>query len=250
MDELEKLSSDIDVIVHLAAKAGVRPSIARAKEYFDTNLGGTVNLLEFAKKRGIRQFVLASSSSVYGENPHRPWREDAEDLFPVSPYAVSKLSAEKAGYAYSYLHGIRILALRLFSVYGPRQRPDLLISKFASLIEAGRPLPVYGTGESKRDFTYVEDVTKIITAAITYNKSNYEVVNVGARRPAAVMDIIKLLSLALKKPYKLSWEPAQAGDVAHTEASTCKLFSIFGPLKHVSLEDGIVAYVEWRQNSA
>jgi UDP-glucuronate 4-epimerase len=140
------------------------------------------------------------------------------------------------------------LALRLFSVYGPRQRPDLLISKFASLIEAGRPLPVYGTGESKRDFTYVEDVTKIMTDAIVYNKSNYEVVNVGARRPAAVMDVIKLLSLALKKPYKLSWESAQAGDVAHTEASTCKLLSIFGPIEPVSLEDGIAAYIKWRQS--
>src|SRR5262245_21892327 len=145
---------DIEVIAHLAAKAGVRPSIQDPVSYQEVNVLGTQNLLELARERGVRQFVFASSSSVYGVNPRVPWREDDAVLLPISPYASSKVSAELLGHVYSRLFGIRFLALRFFTVYGPRQRPDLAIHKFARMMLDGRPIPMYGDGTTRRDYTF------------------------------------------------------------------------------------------------
>lgn len=155
-----------DAIIHLAAKAGVRPSIEDPVGYQRANVIATQNLLEFAREEGIRQFIFASSSSVYGVNPRVPWREDDHVLQPISPYASTKVSGELLGHVYSHLHGIRFLALRFFTVFGPRQRPDLAINKFVRLIEAGEPIPVFGDGSTRRDYTYVGDVVDGIVAAV------------------------------------------------------------------------------------
>ena len=152
------MAGDFDAIVHLAAKAGVRPSIQDPVGYQEVNVRGTQNLLELARERGVRQFVFGSSSSVYGVNPRVPWREEDADLRPISPYASTKLSGELLGHVYSHLYGIRFIALRLFTVYGPRQRPDLAIHKFAQLMRAGRPIPFYGDGTTRRDYTFVGDI--------------------------------------------------------------------------------------------
>ena len=163
---VNSVPDDVDVVVHLAAAAGVRPSIADPVRCQEINVAGTHNLLELARARGIRQFVFASSSSVYGVNPNVPWSEDDHVLRPISPYASTKISAELLGHVYAHLHGIRFLALRLFTVYGPRQRPDLAIHKFARLILDGRPIPLYGDGSTRRDYTYVDDIVDGIRSAM------------------------------------------------------------------------------------
>src|SRR5919108_4105804 len=173
---LTRLTRRYDVIVHLAAKAGVRPSIANPILYQDVNVRGTQNLLELARGRQIPQFVFASSGSVYGVNPNVPWREDDHGLQPISPYASTKVSGELLGHVYSHLYGMRFIALRFFTVYGPRQRPDLAIHKFARLMLAGRPIPVYGDGTTSRDYTYVDDVVQGVRAAMEYAATSYEVI--------------------------------------------------------------------------
>ncbi len=168
-----------DAIVHLAAKAGVRPSIADPISYQEVNVRGTQNLLELAREKDVKQFVFASSSSVYGVNPNVPWREDDHVLQPISPYASTKVSGELLGHVYSHLYGIRFIGLRFFTVYGPRQRPDLAIHKFAGLMLAGKPIPVFGDGSTRRDYSYVDDIVTGIRAAMEYDRTPFEVVNLG-----------------------------------------------------------------------
>ena len=168
------LAADYDVIIHLAAKAGVRPSIQHPVAYYEVNVGGTQNILELARELGVGQFVFASSSSVYGVNPHVPWREDDTVLLPISPYASTKVSGELIGHVYSHLHGIRFIALRFFTVYGPRQRPDLAILKFARLMVEGKPVPFFGDGTMRRDYTYINDILSGIRAAMDFDGSMYE----------------------------------------------------------------------------
>lgn len=172
------LDDEYDVIVHLAAKAGVRSSIQNPRCYHEVNVVGTQNLLELARQRGITQFVFGSSSSVYGVNSDVPWEEDDCVLQPISPYASTKVSGELLGHVYSHLHGIRFIALRLFTVYGPRQRPDLAMHKFARRIIQGESIPVYGDGTTRRDYTFVDDVVNGLTAAIDYRETNYEKINI------------------------------------------------------------------------
>src|SRR5688572_6146857 len=166
------LDGEFDAIVHLAAKAGVRPSLLDPIAYQDVNVRGTQNLLELARAWGVKQFVFASSSSVYGVNPRVPWSEDDHVLQPISPYASTKVSGELLGHVYAHLYGIRFIALRFFTVYGPRQRPDLAIHKFAREILARRPLPVYGDGSARRDYTFVDDIVAGVRGAIDYTASN------------------------------------------------------------------------------
>ena len=174
---LSHCSGSYDAIVHLAARAGVQPSLQNPLLYQDVNVSGTQNVLEFARANGIRQFVFASSSSVYGVNRNLPWRENDHVLLPISPYASTKVSGELLGHVYSHLYGIRFIALRLFTVYGPRQRPDLAIRRFAELMLEGRPIPVFGVGSSSRDYTFVEDIVRGIRAAMDYRSTPYEVIN-------------------------------------------------------------------------
>ena len=239
------LAGDFDVIVHLAARAGVRPSIADPAGYYETNVRGTQNLLEFARRRGIRRFVFASSSSVYGANPRAPWSEQDLELKPVSPYAASKLSAELLGHVYSHLHGISFIALRFFTVYGPRQRPDLAIHKFARAILAGHPVPVYGDGSTSRDYTYISDIIDGVVAAIARRDLQYEVINLGNSHAVNLLEMIHELENALGIRARLKWRPEQPGDVRHTWADISKAASLLGYQPRVALREGLRRFVQW-----
>src|SRR5438552_1988883 len=170
---LQRLATRYDAIVHLAALAGVRPSIADPRTYQEVNVAGTQNILELARQSGTPHVVFASSSSVYGVNPNTPWRESDYVLQPISPYASTKVSGELLGHVYSHLYGIRFIALRFFTVYGPRQRPDLAIHKFARLMLDGKPIPVFGDGSTRRDYSYVDDIVTGIRAAIEYDRTPF-----------------------------------------------------------------------------
>ncbi|MGH9345659.1 MAG: NAD-dependent epimerase/dehydratase family protein, partial [Vicinamibacterales bacterium] len=222
------LAGGFDAVVHLAAKAGVRPSLLDPIGYQDVNVRGTQTLLELARAWGVPQFVFASSSSVYGVNPRVPWREDDHVLRPISPYASTKVSAELLGHVYSHLYGIRFIALRFFTVYGPRQRPDLAIHKFAREMLAGRPLPVYGDGSSRRDYTFIDDVIAGVRAAIDYRKTGYEVINLGNNATLTLLEMIRGLEEALGIRATLEREPEQPGDVPQTWASIEKARALLG----------------------
>lgn len=236
---------EYDAIVHLAAKAGVRPSIEDPFVYQDVNVSGTQNLLELARLRGVRQFVFASSSSVYGINPNVPWREDDFVLQPVSPYASTKVSGELMGHVYSHLYGIRFLALRCFTVYGPRQRPDLAIHKFARQIIAGEPVTMFGDGSTLRDYTFVGDLIEGVRAAVEFDQSSYEVLNLGSGRPIALIDMVRAMEQALGKSAKINWQPEQPGDVPQTHASILKAAKLLNYRPQTKLVDGIAAFVHW-----
>lgn len=241
----ENLQEDYDVIVHLAAKAGVRPSILDPIGYQRVNVQGTQNLLEFAKDKKISQFVFASSSSVYGINPNVPWRESDHVLMPISPYAATKVSGELLGHVYSHLYGIRFIALRFFTVYGPRQRPDLAIHKFVRLIFQGEQIPFYGDGSSSRDYTYIDDIIKGICAAIAYNKSNYEVVNLGNNRTVTLNELIDIIQEELHIKAKIKPMPMQSGDVFQTFADLEKAGKLFNYRPATDIREGIRSFVHW-----
>ncbi len=241
----EQLNADYAAIVHLAAKAGVRPSIDDPHTYQEVNVAGTQNLLELARERGIRQFVFASSSSVYGVNPRVPWREDDSVLQPISPYASTKVSGELIGHVYSHLFGIRFIGLRLFSVYGPRQRPDLAISKFAHLMQAGQPIPVFGDGSTRRDYTYVDDIVAGIRRAIDYDRTPFEIVNLGNNETVTLREMIAGLESALGIAARIEHLPEQPGDVPQTWASLEKAHVLLGHRPHTSYLDGVRRFVEW-----
>jgi len=234
-----------DVVVHLAAKAGVRPSIDDPVAYQDVNVRGTQNLLEFARSAGVRRFVFASSSSVYGVNPRVPWSEDDHVLEPISPYASTKVSGELLGHVYSHLYHIRFVALRFFTVYGPRQRPDLAIHKFARLIDAGKPIPVYGTGETRRDYTFIADIVQGVLAAIDYDRSRYEVINLGNNQTITLIEMIAGLEEALGKKAVIDWLPEQPGDVPQTWADISRAQRLLGYSPSTSYRDGVKRFVEW-----
>ena len=239
------LPESFDVIAHLAAKAGVRPSIADPTAYQEVNVGGTQVLLELARERGIEQFVFTSSSSVYGVNPDVPWREDAASLQPISPYAATKIAGELLGHVYAHLYGIRFIALRLFTVYGPRQRPDLAIHKFARRMLAGEPIPVYGDGSTRRDYTFVADTVDGIVSAMLYDASPYAVVNLGNDRTVPLTDLIAAIERALGVESILDCQPEQPGDVPQTWASLDTARRLLGYAPETSLEDGLAAFARW-----
>ena len=239
------LPGDFDAIVHLAAKAGVRPSLLDPIAYQEVNVKGTQNLLELARAWGVRQFVFASSSSVYGVNPRVPWSESDHVLQPISPYASTKISAELLGHVYSHLYGIRFIALRFFTVYGPRQRPDLAIHKFAREMMAGRPLPVYGDGSARRDYTFIDDIVAGVRAAIDYDKTNYEVINLGNNQTLTVLEMIRGLEDALDMKATVSWQAEQPGDVPQTWASVEKARQLLGYEPRTGYEAGVRRFVEW-----
>jgi UDP-glucuronate 4-epimerase len=236
---------DYDVIVHLAAKAGVRPSICDPTSYQEVNVGGTQSLLEFAKERKIKQFVFASSSSVYGVNKNVPWSESDYALMPISPYASSKVSGELLGHVYSHLYGLRFLALRFFTVYGPRQRPDLAIHRFARLLQSDKPLPIFGQGTMMRDYTYVEDIVNGVCAAIEYDESRYEVINLGNHYAVSLLRMVEALAETMKVKAKLNFMEAPAGDVPFTFADIGKAQKLLGYQPQTSFEDGIRLFVQW-----
>jgi UDP-glucuronate 4-epimerase len=243
MDDLLALS-EIDVIVHLAAKAGVRPSIKNPILYQEVNVSGTQNLLEFARLRNIKQFVFASSSSVYGINENVPWHEE-EKLMPISPYASTKLSCEMLGHVYSHLYGIRFLALRFFTVYGPAQRPDLAIHKFFNSISKGQTIPVFGNGSTSRDYTFVEDTIQGIKSAIDYDQSDFEIINLGNHQTVTLSELIQSIEKICGKQAIIDRQPEQLGDVPQTYAAISKAQKLLNYHPQTSLEKGLLSFYEW-----
>jgi UDP-glucuronate 4-epimerase len=233
-----------EAIVHLAARAGVRPSLAEPLLYEQVNVHGTLVLLEAARRWGVGKFLFASSSSVYGAANVVPFREDERMLLPVSPYAASKLSAENFCYTYSHLYGLNVICLRFFTVYGPRQRPDLAIRKFAELMLAGREIPFYGDGESARDYTYVDDTVSGILAALDY-PARYEVFNLGNSHPVKLRDLVKALEETLGVTARLDRRPDQPGDVPITFADIERAQRLLGYRPATPLREGLRHMAAW-----
>ena len=240
-----RLAGPFDIVIHLAAKAGVRPSIEDPIAYTQVNVEGTQNLLEWAKVRGIRQFVFASSSSVYGVNPKVPWREDDPVLLPISPYASTKASCELLGHVYSHLYGIRFVALRFFTVFGPRQRPDLAICKFADCILKGERIPIYGDGTSIRSYTFVGDIVDGVRAAMDYTGNSYEIINLGTDKAVRLMEVVRGLEKVLGRSADIEFFPTQAGDVPQTLADIGKANKLLGYLPRTDFLTGLSQYAEW-----
>ena len=234
-----------DVIVHLAAKAGVRPSIEDPLGYEEVNVKGTINLLEFAKHHGIKQFVFASSSSVYGTNPEVPWVEDSQIDHIISPYAGTKRSGEIQGKIYSHLYGIRFIALRLFTVFGPKQRPDLAIHKFSNLILKNQPITLYGEGNTIRDYTYVDDIVDAFISAISYNHSLFEIINIGNNKPISLIELVNNLEEVFDMKSKIIFEKEQPGDVPVTFANIEKAEQLLGYEPKTSIKNGLFKFKNW-----
>jgi UDP-glucuronate 4-epimerase len=239
---------NFDCVVHLAARAGVRPSLENPLAYEETNVRGTYVLLEAARLNGIPQFVFGSSSSVYGINAKVPFSEDDHVWQTISPYAATKLAGEAACHTYSHLYGMRSVCLRFFTVYGARQRPDLAIHKFARLIEEEKPIPVFGDGTTRRDYTYVDDIIAGIIAAINYQASPFEVFNLGESQTVELRYLIELLEKALGKGALIDWKPLQAGDVPITFADISKARRLLGYDPQTRIEDGIERFIQWFKN--
>jgi UDP-glucuronate 4-epimerase len=237
--------NEFGCIVHLAARAGVRPSLEHPLLYAETNISGTLNLLELARERDIRQFVFGSSSSVYGINAKVPFGEDDPIRQPISPYAATKAAGELLSHTYSHLYGLRCVCLRFFTVYGPRQRPDLAIHKFARLMSEDKPIPVFGDGTTRRDYTFVEDIIAGVQAAIDYEASNYEVINLGESRTVELRELIALLEKELGTTARIDRQPLQPGDVPQTYADITKARQLLGYNPQTPIEDGIKKFVEW-----
>ena len=236
---------DTDVIVHLAAKAGVRPSIADPIAYQEVNVAGTQNMLEVAREKDIKQFVFASSSSVYGKNPNVPWKEDDAVLQPISPYASTKVSGELLGHVYSHLYDIRFLALRFFTVYGPRQRPDLAIHKFLKLMSDGKEITLYGDGSTRRDYTFIDDIVDGIMGAINYTDTLYEVINLGNNETVELLELVEAIEEASGITAKKTFGPEQPGDVKQTWADVSNAGNLLNYHADYSIDKGLKAFVEW-----
>jgi UDP-glucuronate 4-epimerase len=234
----------LDAVVHLAARAGVRPSIADPSGYTTVNINGTVNLLECAtKQEPLPRFVFASSSSVYGNAPEVPFSETDRVDCPISPYAATKKAGELICHSYHYLTGLPVFCLRLFTVFGPRQRPDLAIQKFAEKIVRGEPIEMYGLGETSRDYTFVDDATAGICAAVD-RCAGFEIINLGSNRPITLREMIDAVSRACGRKAEIVQLPMQPGDVTRTYADVSKAERVLGYRPQVSFSEGLARQVE------
>jgi UDP-glucuronate 4-epimerase len=245
---LDGLPEGIDTIVHIAARAGVRPSIAKPKLYYDVNVTGTLNLLELARKRGIPRFIFASSSSVYGNNEKVPFSEADPVDHPISPYAASKKAGELLAHTYTHLHGLTCLCLRFFTVYGPRQRPDLAIHKFTRLMTAGEAIPMFGDGSSERDYTYIEDILHGLDGALDWVSNHegvHDVVNLGENRTTSLRKMIRVLAEELGIEPKIERLPEQPGDVRRTFADISKARSLLCYAPAWEFREGIRSFLRW-----
>ena len=243
VDEIFR-SMAFDQIIHLAARAGVRPSLEQPALYQRVNVEGTVNVLEAARERGVKKITIASSSSVYGVNSKVPFSE-ADPIFnAISPYAASKLACEALGHVYHHVHGMDVCMLRFFTVYGPRQRPDLAIHKFARLMHAGQPIPVYGDGNTSRDYTYVDDIVDGVIAA-TEKEFGFEIINLGESQTIELKHLIELIEKAMGVKAQINRQPAQPGDVPITFANIEKAQDLLGYNPQTKIEDGIPLFIEW-----
>jgi UDP-glucuronate 4-epimerase len=234
-----------DAIVHLAARAGVRPSIAQPQLYYDTNVNGTLHLLDAARTIGLERFVLASSSSVYGISKTVPFSEDMHLTQTISPYAASKIAAEFLCSTYSHLYGMRVVALRYFTVYGPRQRPDLAIHQFTRKILAGEPIDQFGDGTTRRDYTYIDDIIQGTVAAMKYDRAMFDIFNLGENETVQLKDLIEQIERAVGKKAAINRLPEQPGDVPLTCADISKARRLLGYFPTTKLADGLPKFVEW-----
>lgn len=249
---VERLVSRSDVVVHLAARAGVRPSIEHPALYTSINVDGTVTLLDACHRAGVRQFVFGSSSSVYGDTTPAPFREDAPALDPISPYAATKRSGELLSRVYSYLHGLRVATLRFFTVYGARQRPDLAIHKFTRLLAQERPIQQYGDGSTERDYTHVDDIVTGVLGALRWvdgDEPAFEIFNLGESRTVRLDRLIVLLADALGVQPRIEQLPLQPGDVRRTFADIAKARRVLGYDPKVAIEEGIPRFVSWYEET-
>jgi UDP-glucuronate 4-epimerase len=237
--------TEFDCIVHLAARAGVRPSLASPKLYAETNINGTLNLLELARDYKVPQFVFGSSSSVYGVNSKVPFAEDDRIHQTISPYAATKAAGELLCHTYAHLFDIRCVCLRFFTVYGARQRPDLAIHKFARLIADGKPIQIFGDGTTRRDYTYIDDIIQGVIAAIGYDGSKYEIFNLGESETTELSRLVELLEQNLDMKAEIDRQPLQPGDVPVTYADISKARSLLNYNPRTKIEDGIPKFVEW-----
>jgi UDP-glucuronate 4-epimerase len=236
--------STIDTVIHLAARAGVRPSIKDPLLYEDVNIKGTLNLLEMAKTHGIKNFIFGSSSSVYGANEKVPFNEKDNVDQAISPYAASKKACETFCYTYHHLYDIPVVCLRFFTVYGPRQRPEMAIHKFTRLIDEGREIEMYGDGTSKRDYTYIDDIVSGIVAAMQ-TKQGYEIINLGNSNVVELRYLIQLIEQNLGKEARIQTLPDQPGDVPITYADISKARALLNYAPTTNIEQGIENFVQW-----
>lgn len=234
----------IDLVIHLAARAGVRPSIAQPLLYQDVNIRGTIVLLEACKEYGVKDFIFASSSSVYGENRRTPFSEKDLDIQPISPYGATKRAGELFCYSYHCLYGINIACLRIFTAYGPRQRPEMAIHKFTRLIDQGEKIPMYGDGSSQRDYTYIDDLIEGILAVIHHHRG-FDIYNLGESQTTSLKELIGLIEKALRKKANIEVLASQPGDVSVTCANITKAKRMLEYQPRVNMEEGIRRFVEW-----
>ncbi|HEY8489594.1 MAG TPA: SDR family NAD(P)-dependent oxidoreductase [Dehalococcoidia bacterium] len=234
----------VETVVHLAARPGVRPSLEDPRPYVEINVAGTVAVLEACRAAGVRRLLFASSSSVYGESGGLPVPERAP-LRPLSPYAASKAAAEQFCSTYASLYGISVVALRFFTVYGPRQRPDMAIRRFTELIDAGREIEVYGDGSSRRDFTYISDVVDGVAACLDLPAGGFQAFNLGGARPVELLHLIDVIQRHLGKEARVRFRPARAGEPATTFADITRAARVLGFRPRVEVEEGVRRFVEW-----
>lgn len=239
-------NNHLDAVIHLAARAGVRPSIQQPALYESANVMGLLNLLEASIQHGKPYFVFASSSSVYGISPRLPWKETDPVDCPISPYAITKRSGELLCYSYFQTYGLPTCSLRFFTVYGPRQRPEMAIPKFFRAIQEGQPVSIFGDGSSRRDFTYVYDIVEGLVSAVDKRFDN-EIINLGGANTVTVLDLVEAIGQIVGKRPLIQFEPFQAGDVPATWADSTKAEALLGKSPSTSLKDGLTAYWDWLQ---
>jgi UDP-glucuronate 4-epimerase len=235
--------------VHLAALAGVRPSLEQPARYADVNVHGTAALLEAAVRHGGPRIVFASSSSVYGERSEGPFREDDPVERPISPYAATKRAAELVAHTFHHAHGLSITCARIFTVYGPRQRPDLAIRKFAERMLAGRPIPLFGDGSSLRDYTYIDDLVDALVRAVDRDLG-FRLLNLAGGRQVALLEVVKQLERALGVSAQIEWQPPQVGDVPRTWGDISAARDALGYAPAVAFEDGVRRFSAWLREDA
>lgn len=247
---LEQMFSahNIDAVIHLAARAGVRPSLENPIAYGQTNLIGTMNILETMRKYGCKKLLFASSSSVYGNCTADKFSEDIPRTNPISPYGATKLMCEEIAWTYAHLYNMNIIGYRFFTVYGPRMRPDLAIHKFAKMILRGDEITKFGDGSNVRDYTYIDDITDGIVAGLSYNETNFEIINLGGGNPVSLNQMIQTISDELRIVPKIKQMPMQAGDVDKTVSDCTKASRLLGYTPKTDFKTGIHNFINWMRN--
>lgn len=240
--------NNFDTVVHLAGRAGVRPSIERPEDYVESNILATIHILELMKDFNVKKLVFASSSSVYGNCKAQIFSEDLKVTEPISQYAATKSACEQFCYTYHKLYNMNIVCLRFFTVYGPRQRPDLAIHKFTDLISKHQPIPVFGDGTTKRDYTYIDDIISGVKAAIAYNKTPYEIINLGGGEPVSLSQMIKTIETTLGEKAIIDRKPMQKGDVDKTVSDISKAQRLLRYNPQTRFSDGIAKFIKWWKN--